>query len=413
MNYNILYLLISLILLTPLRGGVLIIMPIIPLLLYKIQPFRIDVRKVRILLILFFISSIVSLLLDWDCWANIILSIWLFVPILILLYVCPKYFSAKISIDKFINVSVKILFVIDLIGLYYWMKLGGDEYGKGYGMHYEYVHGLAIVNLMYLFYYVAKIIKKKAVKKDYIYSIPLLISFFICQFGLGTISLFLTILVCLALERKFKFLAILFITFSLGIAFLQLDYFAYERHNVEEALVEPQNARKILMFESYGDLIQQNILIPILGVGPGAYNSRTMILLREDSENVFTYLLGNTQPRFFHQYIYPLWNSTLVSFENYTDGTRNKPYSSLVAIFAEYGIIFGVILFITIVKRIFFFSQKKDEDFLYYYLEILYVFMFISLVLHEWIVTSEFILFLIINYFTLNTIFYKRKNKKE
>lgn len=106
-----------------------------------------------------------------------------------------------------------------------------------------------------------------------------------------------------------------------------------------------EDARKVLMFYETGNLYKENLLIPILGTGPGGYNSRSAVLLSGDSDNIFTKILGHQYPVFYQKNIYILWNKDFVSQDSYTDGTRNKPYSSFVAIFCEHGLIFGVIFF--------------------------------------------------------------------
>lgn len=394
-----LYLLTAIILFTPLRGGVLLIMPLILLYFNKIQPYYPVMWKVVSLFCLFFISAFIGILMGWTTFPNILLSTWLFLPILRCFYARPKtIFRRKITIQSFIETTQPILLIIDLIGLFAWLKFHGDEFGMAYGHHYEYVHGLALVNLMYFFYYISQIIYNKRSRKNIILTILFFISFTLCDFGLGWVTLILTILAYMLLNINFKYTLLFIFTISIAYFFLQTDKFSYERQNIDNAFIKPDDARKAIMFYEIKDLFNENPLITLLGTGPGGYNSRATILLTKDSNNIFNKILGKHNPQFYQKYIYPLWNTTFVSQDAFTDGTRNKPYSSFVAIFCEQGLIFGTIILFSFIHRIYIYHRQEKKNSILLYLVFLNLFMLISCIMHEWMISTEFVLFLIINY---------------
>lgn len=349
-----------------------------------------------LLLAFYLLSTIQGLYQGYTSVKNVILSFWLFIPLLYL-FLCKAIKSVTNgSFNTFMKFSSKFLLLIDFLGLLWKVKTGGeDEFGFAYGRHYEYVHGLAMINVLYIFYYVSKylkgsdIIKKTAIK----YSLLYFLSFVLCSFGLSFLVLFLTILIAMLLERK-KLIIIPFILICALATFIyNSDFFEYERSNIEYAFSQKDNARKMLMFDHYFDMIEQDPYILAFGTGPGGFNSRATVLLDGDSQNIFIDIGGTDKPRFYKKYIYPLWNKSFVSQSDYSDGTRNKPFSSIIAIFAELGFFFGIIICFVFIKRIFYkIPQKMNE--LEYFILLMDIFMFISCAVHEWFVSTEFIVYL-------------------
>ncbi len=408
---KLLYLLTAIVLFTQLRGGVLLVMPLILLYFNKIQPYHTAEKKVVILFCLFFISAFVGIMMGWTTFSGVFLSIWLFLPILRCFYARPRFNpQKKITIQSFIKTTQPILFIVNFIGLIIWLKQHGDEFGIAYGRHFEYVHGLALVNLMYFFYYIVQIFYNKKSRKNIILAILFFISFALCDFGLGWVTLFLTILTYMLLNINFKYALLFICTISLAYIALQTDKFSYEKQNIDNVILNPDDARKAIMFYETKDLFNENPLITLLGTGAGGYNSRASILLTNDSDNIFNKILGSQSPQFYQKYIYPLWNKSFVSQSDFTDGTRNKPFSSFVAIFCEQGIIFGFILFFSFIQRIYTYHRQEKKNSILTYLVLINLFMFISCIIHEWMISTEFILFLIINYISLCELRQKQIN---
>lgn len=243
--------------------------------------------------------------------------------------------------------------LIDILGAFFYFVVfkGGDEFGYAYGVHFQYVSGLAMMNAVMILYYALYILesKERISKNTYLWLLFFIISFVFCFFGLG--------LLCLALAFGFYFCSKVslkkiiygFIAISVFVVLLfksGTEIIEYNNRNIElavDAIRNPRlyayDARKVLMFSNYIDMIEDEPLLFLTGTGAGGFNSRVSFLLNRDSNNEFTKIFGHHMPYYHSKNIYPLWNNKIVSFDEHTDGTRNKPFSSLLAILAEGGII--------------------------------------------------------------------------
>lgn len=64
-----------------------------------------------------------------------------------------------IDCDKFIKITAIAIFIVDILGII--LNTRGTLTSI-YGEHYEVVHGMAMVNALYLFYYGVKFYKREA-----------------------------------------------------------------------------------------------------------------------------------------------------------------------------------------------------------------------------------------------------------
>ena len=105
--------------------------------------------------------------------------------------------------------------------------------------------------------------------------------------------------------------------------------------------------RKVQLFGLYYGHYWGNWHLLILGSGPGTFCSRVTFLLGGDfsTKKWVNDLRPNAQPAFAQAYVLPLWSSKLTSMP-YQDGTRNQPFSSVVAMVAEYGWLFALTLLV-------------------------------------------------------------------
>jgi hypothetical protein len=282
-----------------------------------------------------------------------------------------------------------------------------DAFGFAYGDHFNRVHGLAIINAILSFYYLSKILAKDNSKKDIFNFLFFFTSFVFCFYGLGLICIIITFAIYVLTQFNLKqfiiatsiLIGVFFIinkTNSGNINYIEYNVTSFASDDIENA------PRKLLLFYQYYNFITESPSIAIVGTGPGGYNGRIAFLLNNDSDNIFTKIFGHKMP-FYHQNgAYMLWNEDTVSLENYTDGTRNKPFSSMISIFAENGIIFGIIFTIFFIGQILKTVNKKDS--IYIFLLLSYSYMFLLLILDMWIESSEFLYFALLHFFVLNTL---------
>ena len=229
-----------------------------------------------------------------------------------------------------------------------------------------------------------------------------LVSLFGCQYGLGMICLFVSVLAYLLISGRFKTVALALIITMLGSWLLTLDAFKYEQANIMKAKSNSNDARKIEMFTDFFNNVSHNITLCVAGTGAGGYNSRSALILSPDFTNPLKNILGTSTPPYFKKYIYKLWNKKIVSQSSFTDGTRNKPYSSMVALWAEHGMFFFVLFCSLLYKNYKDLTKyKKKQEFLYQYILLLDLFMIVSLVSHLWLETSEFMVYALMRFVCL------------
>ena len=178
----------------------------------------------------------------------------------------------------------------------------------------------------------------------------------------------------------------------------------YNNRNIElavDAIRNPRlyayDARKVLMFSNYIDMIEDEPLLFLTGTGAGGFNSRVSFLLNRDSNNEFTKIFGHHMPYYHSKNIYPLWNNKIVSFDERTDGTRNKPFSSLLAILAEGGIVVFFLYISLWIRVLIIFFRKGKENYIYNFLFVFNIFWLLSMASEVWFESSEFLFFLIVN----------------
>lgn len=408
---------LSIIFCTPLRAIVVLTTPFFATISHIFFHGKMN-KKIIFLYILILVSSIVGLVNNTIDFANIILYIWICFPLIFLLFCDIDSKKAYIPWPILFKSFRRIVILIDIIGYIslFLIFRDIDEFGFGYGRHFEYTTGLCVLNMYLVLYYLAAILKGNYTKSNLKNLFFFFSSFIFCFSGLMLILFLLTYLVyILIIQHNFKIIAILLIACTT--TFILLKKFSdgileYNIYNIEMFLDEDKmqnNARFGAMCITSYQLISENSIVSLIGVGPGGYNSRTCFMLNEDADNILTTILGHHMPIYHQQLIYPLWNKSFVSKANHTDGTRNKPFSSMFAFWVEIGSLFFFLLCFFWIKRIFLLKKNAKQDEEYLYLFFLNIFCFLLLCFGYWFESSEFIFFLIIN----NSIISHKKYKEK
>lgn len=395
--------------LTPLR---IIVVPLMPLFLFlKSSVLKGHVTsQVRILAWLYVLVAMWGVIIGTVNMPNALLAIWITVPLLLMQFVQIKYQLSFSKFNRYVTFYKYFLAIINIIGALYYAFIahGGDEFGFAYGRHFQYVSGLAVMNVVMILYYLTLFFETKLTRMcDLLWFAFFSVCFLFCFFGLGLLCLILTVMVYFCLKAKIKSLAYGGIVVFLFIAVLfnsGTNIIEYNNRNIEltaNTIKNPtyygENARKILMFINYGKLCEENPIVAFVGVGGGGFNSRTALMLSNDADNVFTEVFGHQMPTYYKKYIYPLWNSKLVSYDEYTDGTRNKPFSSLLAFLAEGGLIFFILYCWNWIKRIKQYYRNSHTCYIFTFLFLLNLFWLFSMASEVWFESSEFLFFIIIN----------------
>jgi hypothetical protein len=348
--------------------------------------------------------------------ANVLLSSWIVIPLIILFFSYPTEVGNNIfsKFKFFFSSALFLLILINIGGFYYYFfvfQQGVDSFGFLYGLHFGAVHGLSLLNVLICFFFLAKILHEKKINKNVLYLTLFFLSFIFCFFGLGLICMFLSIVLYTIFQFNIKNIVLCFFILILGVWGIN-KYSPDQVSYMENNILNIQEKRKVTVFINYINFINNNPVLSLIGTGPGGYNSRSAFLLNVDSNNPFTKLFGHQMPPLHQTDAYPLWNKYIVSYENHTDGTANQPFSSLISIFAEYGIIFGLIFFYYYIKNIIMIFKKRKKHFLFSFLFLADIFMLMSLITSSWLESSEFLCYIIFRFFSIAVLIQKPRGRQ-
>ncbi len=394
MHKRLYILLLCLLLLTPLRAAFILVAPLVVYVTFNLFFERTFNKRTRMMTALFLASTLIGLLFfRTTSISNVLLSLWIVYPILFFLFAKINNIDDKV-IRYFIQVSSIIILIIDLLGIILGFVLGfySDFMTRSYGSHFAGMNGLAILNAIYLLYYINKY-KKTANIKAVIYALFFALGVVVCECGLVLVCFILALVVIYSLRLKIIYVPLLVVfVFSIVyfISYVSQDYEYYK--NTLSLLMDKDiweyNFRKIMVFINYKAVLEDNPMSFILGNGPGSYNSRIAFLLNDDAQNPFTAVFGHSMPVYHSLYVYPLWDQSEVNIEAFNDGSRNKPFSSFLSIISEYGIIMFILVstfFVGIYNK---YKNAKlgESGFIILFIT---VFMLLMLLLDQWLETSE------------------------
>lgn len=390
---------IPLLLLTPLRAVVILIMPFF----LNLTKRHGTIRKGRLtmwLLILFFFSSVIGLVNGTNCVQNTLLSWYIVVPIIIIFTSSINNISEK-NYGYFISATTIIVGIIDFIGYFtYAYYRTEDEFGIPYGHHFNNVHGLSILNAILFFFFFTKYMREKH-NRDLFLMLYFIASFIMCFYGVGLVILLITMTMYFIPKLKLKMVLSFSVIATMGFLLIwyanrsNIEYIGTQLGHFEEN--SEQSPRKIQFLYTYLDRISESSPVEkTFGFGPGSYNGRIAFLLNEEASNPFTKILGNTMPKFHEKDVFPYWNK--ISYDNslYRGGTANKPNSSLVSICAEDGFVFAFLFFgywIIRIKRAY---KNADRHYLYSFLYLTHLFLLLNCISEQWLETSEFLFYAIL-----------------
>lgn len=302
--------------------------------------------------------------------SNNILSFYFIFPILLI-------FFSRIKIEDkayctyfefFIDLLTIILIINNCLGFIQFILApeSDDSFIGFYGMHGLGLHTLSLINFMLGAYYFF-LFQEYKTKKNIGLFVFFLLSAVFCFYGLGLAVFILSVFVYRFSVKTFLKSILLFVlVISVLGTFLYLfryKTFQYNYENIKKAelffdnkndpQLEFQIPRKLILHKNYIQVYSKDIGLFLLGSGPGTFNSRTSFLLNGDysRSGFFEKVFGIHNPAYAVRYVYPLWNSKIVSFKLFTDGTRNEPFSSIVSMLAEYGFLISILIFILVFHK--------------------------------------------------------------
>lgn len=316
-----------------------------------------------------------------------------------------QWFSVSAIILAIVDVSAFIDFIYVMISK---TRLLDDGFIGIYGTSGLNMHTLCIINFVYAVYFfgVQKIWR----------AVMFMFAGFMCFYGLGLLLFILAFGICLLTTLNIKYLKYILVSpliallLVLLISILNPKVFSYMSNNITNAVSaissisyeeqlnrikefkRVETPRKVLSFVGGYERVLKNPSIVIFGTTPGTYNSRTSFLLNgEYAGSQLTRLIAN-RPVFASEDIYPLWNKKITY--RYNDGTRNQPFSSVLSLTMEYGVIISTAFFVMLAisfKRF----QRQNEK-LKLFGRFLFLYLVFNLMVENYLEYPELMLLVII-----------------
>jgi len=226
------------------------------------------------------------------------------------------------------------------------------------------LHTLSLVNYMmgaYFFFVYQQQRKRTSALLSLFFILSAIASFY----GLGLLvflgSIFVYKFSLRSLLKSLIIIAFVFVLFATTLYAFKKETFFYNLENLRRAElffrddISEQQAglipRKLLLFKNYFKGYSEDPILFLLGSGPGTFNSRTYFLLNGDySRNKsLEKIFGVSSPKMGETYVHPLWNKDNTGL--YTDGTRNEPFSTVIAMLAEYGFLISLLIAILCLSK--------------------------------------------------------------
>lgn len=392
---NIFILFHTIVLFSFLRSTLIVLIPFSTLIFIILFRSRFP-KNIYFIIISILLSLIISNLFIEGNIVNNILSLYLIAPPIII-FLSKSNIERHDYLPSFINYSSFILILNNIIGFIQLIihPTTDDAFIGFYGSHGIGLHSLSIVNYIVGAFYFFKY-RFEGRRKYLLMSLFFFSSAILSFYGLGLILFLFTILIFnFSLKRFYRFIIvtpIIIVIFGLCLYVFKPDTYAYNVENLRRfslifkthlSSVEKNSIpRKLLVFRNYLEGFSNNANMILFGSGPGTFNSRSYFLLNSDysDSKLIKGILGQREPKVAEKYVHPLWNTE--NTVRHMDGTRNQPFSSLLSVLAEYGVLFFVLLAIVIFNkynRIV--NSLKDSPCNYYvpYLKFLSIFILLNL----------------------------------
>lgn len=288
-----------------------------------------------------------------------LVSFYYIIPFLFLLLSVPQHRSAADSWQRrpgdrsflklLMTAITPVVILNDIIGISQYINNPNDDSFVGiYGIFTVSQNGLSILNSILFFYYLAAFLSNR--KRI---NLALCGFFITCAvmgfYGAGFVVLLASLSLTFLKFRRKSLLQFTFFTLVTLIASTMLmktispDTYQYNIAIIKKFLrPSAENApRKITSFKNYFTGYGSHPADMLLGSGPGTYNSRSAFMVGSPTYFNLDIVKSPQQPYFFRNYAYPLWNA---SNTGPYDGFMNQPFSSILALLGEYGLIFTILL---------------------------------------------------------------------
>lgn len=337
------------------RISLLIIYPLLVIFVFYYFKWKLDRNAVYILtftLIFWLLSFRNGIYLKYN-----VVSLYFYIPFIFLLFASPSNIYSERNYLKIFIYAISIIAVINnFFGFYQYVLRPNDDSFEGlYGTFTVSQNGLSLVNAVLFFFYLCMYQKHK--KSIFLaLSVFFIISSVMGFYGAGLMA-FLGALVLTYFRSKLKNIFILLFSLMFVIALiyilmksispLTLDY----NINIIKKFLDPTAAnapRKLIIFRNYFNAYPSNIPDLLFGSGPGTFNSRSAFMVGSPSYFNAEFIKSPGQPPYFRDYAYTLWNP---SNTGPYDGFMNQPFTSILTLLGEYGLLITLGILYVVLKR--------------------------------------------------------------
>jgi hypothetical protein len=362
--------LLALVFCTFARIGVVIAYPLLVLLLFAGFRWRLHVDAKYI-----FILVIVCLALSFRDGFYLrynLLSLFFFLPFLLLLFAAPPTPTRINYLRLLMNAVSVVVIVNDLIGLAQYIYRPNDDSFSGlYGTFTVSQNGLSIINSI-LFFYHANDFRYSKKSLPFFLAIFFLLSMVMGFYGAGLV-VFIAATVFTYIKWRvgniIKFVMIFGFGMMTVILLLWLISPATLEYNVNiiRLFIDAEGIeipRKLIIFKSYFTAYTSNPPDFLFGSGPGTFNSRSAFMVGSTDYFNIDFIKSEKLPFYFENYAYTLWNA---SNTGPYDGFMNQPFSSLLALLGEYGLLVTASILFVAIRNYNFFTHRlmrraKEEN---------------------------------------------------
>lgn len=335
---------------TYLRISLLFLYPLFVVLFFWIFKWRVE-RNAKFLFSFIAIAWIISLRHEFLIKYNLVSFYFLIPFLLLLLAIPPREASGKNHLRMLMNALTAVAICNNIIGIIQYIRFPNDDSFSGiYGTFTVSQNGLVILNSM-LFYYHFLVFQRNKRASHLALSLFFLFSLVLGFYGAGLIALFFS-LVLTYFRMKVKNIilvtSIVVISGLLVIVLMRIvspKTLEYNVNIVKKFLYSNRGIdvpRKLTVFKNYATAYPSHTIDFLFGSGPGTFNSRSAFIVGSPTYFNVDFVKSSKQPYYFSKYAYTLWNDAI---NTRFDGFMSQPFTSLLALLGEYGLLFTAALF--------------------------------------------------------------------
>jgi hypothetical protein len=269
---------------------------------------------------------------------------------------------------KFMKALTIVGIVNNIFGIVqYIIKPGDDNFIGIYGRFTVTQNGLSLLNAILFVYYFFLYAQNRKTKY------ALLAAFFIiCSvmgfYGAGMVAFLAAMIIYylkFTLKKLIRFLfvvSLVILSVYFVMKLISPNTLQYNINIIKKFwTASVQNApRKLQVFYNYGDAYLEHPVDLLFGSGPGTFNSRSAFMVGSPTYfDMIPLIKSENKPYYFINYSYTLWNEKVI---RWYDGFMNQPFTSILALLGEYGLIFTFLLMSLLIRNYRYYTTRIQSQ---------------------------------------------------